>query len=344
MRPRAGQGRRAFTLVELLVVISIIGLLVSLLLPSLKRARDQAKAMTCGSLLHGLGRGLHIYGVENDEWIPGRNTTGLETWIAGTPLSGAAERLGRANLPVQTYDWMTPILRLTSTQSGNRAQRFRKLFSEYGCPSVNFKAILYSGSTPPDNTLFAEDIERFGAFPGVSYLMPVHFQYWGRLDALRTNVGYHPAAPTAIALPVASSPTNWEVKVERYRSRINLVGQPSEKIAVADGTRYLDATNLLDFDHHQHPGLFGAFTSAGAWWQGGVAYGIDPFNESRGKNLPLSYRHSGGIEAQFFDGHVEKLTRKQSRRIDYWYPKGGIVVKDEGIDDYAHNGPGYVIR
>lgn len=54
---------RAFSLVELLVVISIIALLMSILLPSLKRAREQGRRVVCGSHLRGLANAWEIYAI-----------------------------------------------------------------------------------------------------------------------------------------------------------------------------------------------------------------------------------------------------------------------------------------
>ncbi|MHC4064248.1 MAG: type II secretion system protein [Planctomycetota bacterium] len=59
-----------FTLVELLVVVSIIALLISILLPSLRQAREQAKFAVCGSNLRQIGGAVHVYVSAYDGYIP----------------------------------------------------------------------------------------------------------------------------------------------------------------------------------------------------------------------------------------------------------------------------------
>ncbi|HEX8524110.1 MAG TPA: DUF1559 domain-containing protein [Tepidisphaeraceae bacterium] len=61
--------RAAFTLVELLTVIGLIGLLIGLLLPSLHSARVQAKSTQCQSNLRQIGLALHIYAGNNHGWL-----------------------------------------------------------------------------------------------------------------------------------------------------------------------------------------------------------------------------------------------------------------------------------
>ena len=62
-------GRNGFSLIELLVVIAIISLLVSILLPSLQKAKDLARTTVCGSNLKQMGYAASFYAEDNDNHI-----------------------------------------------------------------------------------------------------------------------------------------------------------------------------------------------------------------------------------------------------------------------------------
>jgi prepilin-type N-terminal cleavage/methylation domain-containing protein len=64
--------QRAFTLIELLVVLAVIALLTAVVLPSLFRARLQAKVLTVNADLRQLGLALECYAMEHKKYPPTR--------------------------------------------------------------------------------------------------------------------------------------------------------------------------------------------------------------------------------------------------------------------------------
>lgn len=84
--------RCGFTLIELLVVISIVSLLMSILLPSLRKAREQAKRVECMSNLRSIGQGLYIYAQDHDgRLVQGDCEVAWDVWSKQTDMPAGCE-------------------------------------------------------------------------------------------------------------------------------------------------------------------------------------------------------------------------------------------------------------
>ena len=74
--------KKKFTLIELLVVIAIIGILASMLLPALQKARQKTYMAVCGSQQKQQGTSIYMYVDSNDGYLPGVHTAagGVMIW------------------------------------------------------------------------------------------------------------------------------------------------------------------------------------------------------------------------------------------------------------------------
>ncbi|MBN2447024.1 MAG: type II secretion system protein, partial [Phycisphaerae bacterium] len=114
---RIAPSSAAFTLVEILVVLAIIGLLIAIVVPSIATARAKARLVCCASNLREIGRGLFLYADQAADMLPlNSGETWKEAWAVTEALgisAGTDERtwvgilqttLGRDSAP-----WLAPL-------------------------------------------------------------------------------------------------------------------------------------------------------------------------------------------------------------------------------------------
>jgi len=84
---KSKQSGSGFTLIELLVVIAIIALLLSVLLPSLRSAKERAKRAVCVSNLRTLATAWMLYAEDFDDRMVSATTTTPESWVWYRPTA-----------------------------------------------------------------------------------------------------------------------------------------------------------------------------------------------------------------------------------------------------------------
>lgn len=291
---------RGFTLIEILVVVAIIALLISILLPSLTRAREQARGVACLANLGQLGKAEQLYQTQNREWIPGSPLTTGYFWTMTNSGTYAPQNFVNASfnrLSLNLYDWNTPLRTImygpnsiprgtsAATWATVRRQMWSKIFEgPFQCPS---NAQVYSPYQEPG----------FPVIRSASYLTMSSFMRGG------ADLFDNPIAGAAIARDRYSQSKSWEVYAGNgYRPKHSRLARESIKIFLADGFRFYDANGTVDYDPDTN-GIYSAFTASNPPALGGG------FAREYGLARSLSYRHRGGrgMNVAFFDGHAENL-------------------------------------
>jgi prepilin-type N-terminal cleavage/methylation domain-containing protein len=131
-RPTKPGVRRAFTLVELLVVITIISILAGLLLPVLARGKEKARSTNCVSNLRQWGLAYGLYADDNDDFLP-RRGQGVQTLV-------------QIDRPTDWFNALPPYLALAS---------FSQMVTNNTKPAANAKSVFICPSAQdPGGTYF----------------------------------------------------------------------------------------------------------------------------------------------------------------------------------------------
>jgi prepilin-type N-terminal cleavage/methylation domain-containing protein/prepilin-type processing-associated H-X9-DG protein len=208
---------KGFTLIELLVVVAIIALLVSILVPALGKAREQARIVVCAANLRAIGVAWEFYLEDNGDRFPpfGQNIH----WFYGGKHPSIAS--GNA-LPFRP---LNPYAALASTNQ-DAAEIFR-------CPSDRDIA------APPGQT------SRTNGYPT--------YDYYGNSYMLAFTLLYNDDPETYVA---ETQRPNRMVNVRMAPSRMMLAGDCQWYFTLGDAVwdanfhKRMDSVNLLFLDGH----------------------------------------------------------------------------------------------
>ena len=140
-------GVRAFTLLELLVVIAVIAIMAALLLPALSRTQEQARGTACRSNMKQLALAFLMYSEDNDDTFPWPGASGRAVnspasyaadWCVTPSFSGIPMASSSANVPGFGHNAESGSIfpYVTSQPRREYDPNFKEATPVYRCPSA----------------------------------------------------------------------------------------------------------------------------------------------------------------------------------------------------------------
>ena len=326
-----GNSRQGFTLVELLVVITIIGILIALLLPAVQAAREAARSAQCNNNLKQMGLALHNYHEAHQVFPPGASYYWHSSFLV--PLLPYLEH--RSTYDQLKFVGSTPLLFDSALPySGVRLTNYQALAgfvpSVYQCPSSPLPRY---ADNPPYT-------------PGVDFPKDIGTTcYIGIAGAVTSST--NPADPAGSNRCATSYVCSNGILIPNSPVQISQITDgTSVTILVGEQSNFMVTTAGVNVDNRNssrrgfcvgvnvsgYPG-----DSAGTNWNSGTTYNITTMryavgfrtitggNHQTGPNSALQSAHPGGAYALRCDGGTWFLKNSIA-----WEILRSICIRDDG--------------
>jgi len=312
--------QRGFTLVELLVVIGIIALLISILLPSLNKAREAGRSVKCMSNLRQLSQATMMFANDHKGKMPGRGGSAI---LIADPTSGSYRAATSAEAMSNTaVDWIAwqrqvdPLDGQPNTGASNQnitlsgLAKYLNLKEQPDVPAASANAISSSVEAvfvcPSDTRARPKTLtDRNGSRGNYAYSYSINECVALTTAALPRSIAWA-AAPT---FPVPATFNGMDRYWGRYNGRISGIRGPSNIILFV-------CEDELTLDD-------GIFIAQPYQWGGGTINAVATRHELKMKKAKVPVfgstnpNENGVGNVSFCDGHAETISRVDALRQKY---------------------------